>query len=467
MDIERFARRAALDERGIAARNKDARLTVAEVSFAQRTANDENRIGNFMKINGRKIGVLTGALCFSSSLLGACKNDATPVDIASHTETAWTPSANDKKCSDAQNAFGFRVLKKLDKSNENVVFSPFSIATALTLVERGAAGKTRVEIEKLLLPQGFSAAQTLASSSALARGWQTADAKVQVESANSLWLRKGFALQPAFVKTAQTSFGAPVRVLDFTSSSAAPTINSWISQKTGGKIKDMVDASALRAQMLVVANAVYFHGKWQTPFEKTYTQDADFTLSSGAKKRVPMMAMPEVKTYSYAKTQNAELLALPYGNGHLDMVFVLPQKGVALSKLVSQLDSIQWTQWTNAMSEQRGHVQIPRFTLEMAQPLDLVPILKSLGMNAAFGGGGDFSGISPNIFISAVNHKAWLQVDESGTEAAASTTVEMTAGIHMPPKNSFSFIADRPFLAAIRDNRSGNLLFLAEINAPS
>ncbi len=419
-----------------------------------------------MKISGRKIGVLAGALCFGASL-SSCKNGASQ-DIASREEVVWAPNDADRALSDAQNALGFRILKKLDTPRENLVFSPFSIAAAFALVGQGTTGKTRGEIESLLLPQGFSTAQTLSSSAALMRGWHGADAKVQVDIANSLWLDKAFSLKPAFVQTAKTSFDASVRVLDL--ASAAPTINGWIGEKTHDKIKDMIAPGALRGQMLLVANAVYFKGKWQVPFEPGATTDGDFTLASGAKTRAPMMSLSAEKTISYAKAQNLALAALPYGNGNLSMIFVLPDKGVSLSKIVAQLDQKTWDSWMRQMETREGNVQIPRFTLKMAQPLDLVPTLRALGLNAAFAPSSDFAPMTttPQVGISAVNHKAWMQVDESGTEAAASTTVDTTTAANKALDNPpFQFIADRPFLAAIRDNRSGSLLFLAEVNRPS
>lgn len=465
MDIECSARRAALDERGTIRLWRQSQLCYLRCE-SQKT------IEETMKISGRKIGVLTSAFCFSAAL-SSCKSGETPKTGApqngsSRVETTWTPTNEDRELGDAMNNFGFGVLKKLDEKktpSENVVFSPLSIATALTLVEQGAAGKTRSEMQKLLQPAHFSNAQTLSSSAALTQGWQTADARVQVDIANSLWLQRNFTPKPAFTQMAKTAFDAQVRVLDFASPQAAPTINSWIGGKTHGKIKDMVSPQDIQNASLLVANAVYFHGKWSAAFDPKYTRDADFHLASGKTMRVPMMSFPEVKKGSYAKSSDAAFLALPYGNKQLSMIFVLPDKKVALSKIVAQCESGQWNSWMIAMKPQEGFIEIPRFVLKGG--FSVGEILQQLGMKSAFSAGADFSAIAPGLFISDVKHKAWMQVDESGTEAAASTTIPMTKGSYKAPPNQFQFIADRPFLAAIRDNRSGNLLFLAEVNQPS
>lgn len=425
-----------------------------------------------MTISSRKVGFGVGAVCAAMSL-SSCQNSASQIGSVSSSEMAWTPTNKDREMSDALNGFGFHVLKKLDAQkspDENVLFSPFSISTALTLVEQGAAGKTRSEMEALLQPSGFAAQDVLDSSAALTRGWQTADAKVQVDIANSVWLNNKCTLKPTFVQMAKTNFDAQTATLDFSSSASAKAINSWISGKTHGKIAGMVSSESLQKQILLVANAVYFHGTWQSPFDKAATQDDDFHLASGKKWRVPMMSLHTERTFSYARNGKVALLGLPYANGALSMVFLLPAQGISLSQIVAQIDNAQWKTWMETMKVREGNAQIPRFTLKRDRPLELVPTLQKLGMNAAFSSGSDFSPMTTvrPVWISAVNHKAWMQVDETGTEAAASTTVHMAGAAQPAPAvPPFEFIANRPFLAAIRDNRSGNLLFLAEVNRPS
>ena len=424
-----------------------------------------------MRNSVRKIAVVAGAVC-ASAVFSSCKNNGAQADVFKDgSEVAWAPTDNDRKLSDTMNGFGFNLLKKFDaekKPDQNILFSPLSIATALTLVEQGAAGQTRTEMQSLLQPAGFAAQNVLGSSMALTRGWQTADAGVQVDIANSMWLDKKFALKPAFVQMAKKNFDAETATLDFLSPAAAAQINDWVSGKTHDKIKNMVSAGALQNEMLLIANAVYFRGKWQYPFDKTDTQDGDFHLASGKTRRVPMMSLQEKKAFSYAKADKVALLSLPYGKGALSMIFLLPGKNVSLSQIVARLEDAQWKTWMESLKVQEGTVQIPRFTLESDTSLN--QMLQQLGMKAAFSSAADFSAMTATrgAFISGVKHKAWMQVDESGTEAAASTTIGVAGSANpaaAPPP--FEFIADRPFIAAIRDNRSGNLLFLAEVNQPS
>lgn len=287
-----------------------------------------------------------------------------------------------------------------------IFFSPLSISTALTLVELGANGKTKTEMQNLLQPNGFSTDRVLDATRAITRRWQSADSSVNVDIANSLWLDQKYTLKPAFTQMAKQKFDAQTATLDFNSAGAAPQINSWISGKTHDRIKDMIAPEALQGQMLVVANAVYFKGKWQLPFEKANTQDGDFHLASGKIVRVPMMSLSDEHTFSYLKTGDGALVSLPYGKGNLSLILLLPDKGVTLSQIVSRLDSAQWDAWMQAMKIKDGTVVIPRFTLQ--SDTNLNETLQSLGIKTAFTSATDFSPMTTtrSVFISEVKHKA-------------------------------------------------------------
>ncbi|MBI2389635.1 MAG: serpin family protein [Deltaproteobacteria bacterium] len=382
-----------------------------------------------------------------------------PVLLA--TATALAPVS--PKIVDADNAFAADLYAVVGKSPGNVVFSPTSIATALAMTWTGARGKTAMQMEKTLhLPPspfdvhgGYGALLSRLESSG------AGDPELHV--ANRLFGQKGLAFEAPFLATTKAHYGAGLEALDF---AGAPEpsrlfINQWVEKQTRDRIKDLLPAGAVDSSTrLVLTNAVYFKGAWMTAFDKKATRDEPF----GAKKVPTMHASQDA---SYFEAKDAQVLELPYKRASADhavsMVIVLPREADGAAKLPA--GRIFELLGTKTFSSREVDMSIPRFKTTM--PLELGPVLKSLGMIDAFGASADFGGISKTpMYISRAIHKAFVDVNEEGTEAAAATAIVMREGAAVPPPK-VTFRADHPFVWALKDQSTGALLFVGRVDDPT
>jgi serpin B len=256
----------------------------------------------------------------------------------------------------------------------------------------------------------------------------------------------------------KTYYNTEVTTLDFSKDSAADTINGWIEDATKGKIERMLEPPIQPDVVLYLINAIYFKGKWTTPFDKDDTRDGTFTNSHGQQQTVPMMYRKD--TIEYFEGDSYKAVRLPYGEGRLSMVCILPSEETDISALLEGMDETKWEEVRAGLAETEDViVQIPRFKLEYGVK-ELNDSLISLGMEEAFSPYADFSGIREGIFINRVLHKAVIEVNEQGSEAAGATVVEMNESAAMEP---VTFITDRPFLFLIVDDTTGTILFLGTL----
>ena len=351
----------------------------------------------------------------------------------------------------------------------NMVFSAASIETALAMTSAGAKGKTAEEMSKVLhLPN--DPAKAANEFSALLAAWSQTDAGgPTLAVANRLWLQQGYPFVDGYLALTHEKYFAEAQTLDFKqAATSAQTINKSVSDTTNGKITDLISPRAIvPTTRLILTNAVYFKGKWDAPFDKMNTHPEPFTKDDGSKITVP--TMHDMKYASYADIGNAQVLELPYkGNARpMSFTIVLPKAGTSLSAIEKDLTADKIDALTKKTSSVEVQISLPKF--KATQSLSLVPTLQSLGMTAAFDSrAADFSGISTNkegLFISDVIHKAFIQVDEDGTEAAAATAV-MMAGAGMPT-NVVVFDADHPFVFFLRDKSTGAVLFAGRLSDPS
>ncbi|MER3473188.1 MAG: proteinase inhibitor I4 serpin [Armatimonadota bacterium] len=373
----------------------------------------------------------------------------------------------DSKLIDANNQFGFALLRALrEKDKEkNVLLSPTSITLALAMTYNGAAGETEQAMAKTLSLEGMDRETLNQAMLDLRQSLQSADPKVELTIANSLWARQGIAFKQSFLETNRRYFGAQVSVLDFSDPNAPQTINRWVENSTKGKIKRIVDNIPPRTVMFLL-NAIYFNGKWQKPFDKTLTQQKPFHLVNGEQKPVPMMQ--QTGRFAYLKGEGFQMVSLPYGGGRLSMVVALPDEGVSLHEWMGTLSAEKWKEWTSRLAMTDGEVQLPRFKADYDKTLN--DALKALGMEVAFiPDRADFSGMREerDLFIEKVHHKAVVEVNEEGTEAAAVTSVQVEVTSVQQPRPPFKMVVDRPFLFAIRDTRTGIVLFIGAVYEPS
>ena len=286
--------------------------------------------------------------------------------------------------------------------------------------------------------------------------------------ADALWGQQGFSFLAPFLNLMQADYGGGLQQVDFQNATEAArqTINNWVAQETNNKIQDLIPEGVLDPlTKLVLTNALYFKGQWATPFNANLTQNAAFTLGSGGQVQVP--TMHATKSYGYMQSDGYQVLELPYAGNRLVMDVLLPSAGSGPAGLdVSQLPA-DLSGWLQGLTSQQVEVSLPKF--QMTTQFNLNQPLEALGMTDAFGPQADFSGISTNpLNISSVVHKAFIDVNETGTEAAAATGVGMIfAAIAMPITPPVVFNADHPFLFLIRDTQSGSVLFMGQVADPS
>jgi len=367
-------------------------------------------------------------------------------------------------------AFAFDLYGKLSGEEGNLFFSPYSISTALAMTQAGARGETEKQMAKVL---HFSQPEKeLNAAFAQLQGRLKAaqgDDKVTLAIANSIWPSMQYKILDGYKAMLKSDFGVTVTPLDYHQPEAArATINQWIEKKTHDKIKDLIGPGALTPETkLTLVNAIYFFGKWQSAFDPKRTTEADFQVSTGKTERVPMMA--RTGEYAYAEQKYFQVLQVPYQGTELSMLIVLPKKGDGLHVVEAMLSGKNLSEWKTKLNKTEVAVQLPKFKMTWGAA-DLTGPLKKLGMTDAFNASkADFSGMDGDphgLFIGMVLHKAFIDVSESGTEAAAATAVVMmTAMAPMGPPPPV-FRADHPFFFLIQENKTGSILFMGRVVDP-
>jgi len=378
-----------------------------------------------------------------------------------------TKQAFDDRLVSANIVFGFKLFAEIAKQNtaKNIFVSPASVAIALAMTYNGAGGETKQAMVTALELQGMSLEEVNRANAALRATLENPDPKVQLNIANSLWARKGIIFNPVFMKRNEDFYGDEVTTLNFDDPAAPSTINSWVTKKSKGKINKVIENINPDA-ILFLINAIYFKGNWTVEFTREKTEERPFYLLDGTQEIRSMMS--QLGNYRYYRGESFQAISLPYGDSkRVSMYIFLPDKASDLKELLESLNAENWKNWISQFNVMEGTIVLPRFKLEYE--LNLNDALKALGMEAAFDKSrANFENmcrISPgiNVFIKEVKHKTFLEVDEEGTEAAATTSVEM--GI-TSVREEFSMIVDRPFFCAIRDNETGTILFLGSIVEP-
>jgi len=362
--------------------------------------------------------------------------------------------------------FGGRLYQQLKDEPGNIIMSPFSISGVMAMVAAGAGGDTLTQVQ-----QGM----TFPSSEELALGYKDAipalrtNKNFTLEAANSIFAQSGFAIRDVYKETLHQHFHATIQETDYSDGkTSARLINDWVEKITQSKIKDLIKPDMLNAlTRLVLVNAIYFKGDWASKFDAKKTTNEDFHLDDGSTKKVPMMRQTKKFQFAILDELSASMLELPYTGDRLSLQLVLPRQGNNLAALEQKLRTADLQQlFDSNREEEKVAVSMPRFKLE--QTIPLTDQLNNLGMTDMFvGGKADFSAIdgSRNLYVSEVVQKAFIEVNEEGSEAAAATgAVMMMRSMPMPPEE---FRADRPFLFFLRDKLTGMLLFQGRVADPS
>jgi len=367
----------------------------------------------------------------------------------------------------AMNAFTTESYTQLARSDANLILSPFNIATALSMALAGARGQTAQEIQSVLhihYDSSFDAALG-ALLADLAKAGNTPGNELL--TANGLWMQKGLAIQPAFESTLADNYHAPPTLVDFIANyeAARSQINSWTEEHTKQKIKNLFPAGSLDAQTrLVLTSAIYFYGKWQDPFITSNTQPAPFILSAG--RTTLANFMNQTSNFGYTETPSAQILEMRYAGTGIAFDVLLPKTIIGIHDLDKSLTPENLTRWLASLPTRNVKVSLPKFRAE--SEFSLGKTLSIMGMPTAFTDKADFSGIvsKGGLAISEVVHKAFVEVSEQGTEAAAATGIGIHAlAMHMP-EAAVVFRADHPFIFVIRDTRSKIILFIGRLMNP-
>jgi serine protease inhibitor len=365
------------------------------------------------------------------------------------------------------NKFAIELYQNLQSREGNLFLSPYSISTALAMTYAGAKSETEKQMAQTLCFPPIKNEQFHKTFGEIIKQLNASGKKGSYELtvANALWGQKDYKFLPDFLTIVRENYGGDLQQVDFAAQAEAArkTINAWVESKTKDKIKELIKPGTLDSMTrLVLTNAIYFKGKWASPFKPEQTQDSPFVLLDGQKINVP--TMNQTGRFGYMETNDIQILEMPYLNNDLSMVILLPKQTDGVKGLEKELVSDNLAGWLAGIHKREVQVFFPRF--KMTSEFELAMVLGTMGMPDAFSGKADFSGMTGNrdLFISAVVHKAYVDVNEEGTEAAAATGVAMKlTSIGTLPA---VFKADHPFIFLIRDNQTNSILFLGRVANP-
>ena len=359
--------------------------------------------------------------------------------------------------------FGIDLFVKTVQSEtekENLMISPYSVSTALAMTYNGAGGNTKTAMGNTLNYDGLNDDEININYKQLTDALLDLDPKVQLSVANSIWYDNNFSVQQDFIDINKNFYNAEVSKLDFGNSASKDVINNWVAENTSNKIKQIIDKIDPDEVMFLI-NAIYFKGQWKYKFDKSKNFNSTFFLADGTTRQVEMMG-EELKLSKFGN-ELLSMIEMPFGRGNWAMDFILPKEGKKLDDVVNELSATSLSSWLSSLSSPSSiQVSLPPFKFEYSKKLN--ELLSQMGMDIAFQPAlADFSGINPNeqLYISKVQHKTFIEVNEEGAEAAAATSVGMT----------FTSIGDgiifnRPFMFLIRETTTGTILFIGKVENP-
>jgi serpin B len=371
----------------------------------------------------------------------------------------------------ANNAFAVDIYGRLRGREGNLALSPASISVALGMTYAGARGETAAQIARVLHFEEIHAEILHGEFSSLLAAWNDPDrTEYELRVANRLFGDRSTTFHDAFIAVTREQYGAPLEQLDFRGAPepSRGRINAWVEKETNDRIRDLLPQGSIDAETrLVLTNAIYFKGQWRDRFDEELTRPLPFHPPSGSAVDVPTMYQQE--KYGYAKLDGLKVLRMPYVGDDLAMYVLLPTERDGIGDLEERLTLPNLERWIGSTHDREIRVWLPRFTIDPPESVSLEETLGAMGMPLAFSGSADFTGMSdvrPPLFIDDAYHKAFVEVNEEGTEAAAATGV-VVGVTSAPPREPLEFRADHPFLFLIRDLRSGSILFMGRVLDPS
>ena len=411
------------------------------------------------------VGIITAIIVASACAVCILTGLNVEVRRSSPEDNNLPPIAENLNPVDAVNGFAFKIYREMfkDFGGSNVFISPYSIFTALAMTYEGARGKTAEEMKGVLC-----IGQDNESFHLYVKSLYDLFNKNGISTANALWPRTGLQLLQDYVDVIKTYYGGDIKPIDYSDPArASGIINDWIENQTRGKIKDMIPPDAIDPvyTTLILTNAIYFKGIWKIKFDEKNTTYRSFTTQDEKTVQVPTMCLKGVY-FNYTENEWMQALELPYRDCNLSMLIILPKKGYNLSHAINQLDENSFSNLIKSMSERKVNVYLPKFEIETLT-YRLRKYLENLGMHDAFTPSANFSGIARDVgWIDEVLHKAFVKVDEEGTEAAAATAVVMVmTSIYSGQVKVFD--CDHPFMFFIFHKDTGTILFMGCVNDPT
>ena len=365
---------------------------------------------------------------------------------------------------EAYNSFAFDLYGRYSADDGNILFSPYSISTALSMTYEGARGETAEEMEDVF---GFLEDPSLRLPS-IARIYNTLNEEGReyaLHTVNALWIQQGYPVVEDYVDAIVDYYGGDVNALDFVAEpdESRVTINEWVEERTNDRIKDLFPSGSIDGNVrLVLTNAIYFKGDWLYEFDEDATSEEEFHVSPTSTVMVDMMNLRD-ETFNYAETDELQILELPYTGEDVSMLLLLPKEG-RIGDVEAQLSAERLGEWLELMEGAAVNVYLPRFTFETKY--FMMEDLAEMGMPTAFTDAADFSGMNAEdrLFIDKVIHQAFIEVNEKGTEAAAATGVSVALSAAIQEE---VFRADHPFIFLIRDVDTGVIMFMGRVTDPS
>jgi len=362
------------------------------------------------------------------------------------------------------NGFAFDLYLRYCAGDGNMLFSPYSISTALSMTYEGARGETADEMEAVF---GFldDPSDRLPSVARIYNTLNDEDREYALHTVNALWVQQGYPVVEDYVDAIVDYYGGDVNALDFVSEpeESRVTINEWVEERTNERIKDLFPSGSIDGDVrLVLTNAIYFKGTWLYEFDEKATSEEEFHVSPTSTITVDMMSLRD-ETFNYAETDELQILELPYTGEDVSMLILLPREG-QIGDLEAQLSAERLGEWVELMEGTAVNVYLPRFKFETKY--FMMEDLAEMGMPTAFTDAADFSGMNEEdrLFIDKVIHQAFIEVNEKGTEAAAATGVSIALSAAIQEE---VFLADHPFIFLIRDVDTGVIMFMGRVADPS
>lgn len=370
---------------------------------------------------------------------------------------------------EAVNRLTFDMYKNLSQSNEgNMMFSPYSVSSALAMTYAGAKEQTAKEMEKVLYyPERNEENKIHNDFSTLNETFADYEKYFQLSVANSLWAQEDFDFRDEYFKLIKKYYQAALDYLDFKDNpeKARKTINKWVEKATRGKIEDLIPPKGVNElTRLVLTNAIYFKAEWKDQFKEKLTKEDVFYTDNNKKIKTPFMN--QKSRMKYIEDESFKAIELSYKGRMVSMVIVLPNKKGNMKAFEKQLNILNYNSKLKEMQYETVQLSMPKFSF--SSNYNLTGNLKQLGIKQAFSKNANFSLMTgkPNVRIDRVFHKTFIEVNESGTEAAAATAVVMMEKTAAPPSDKKIFKADHPFIFFIKDNKTGSILFAGRVMEP-